>query len=414
MRIKNYLSGKIVVPFVFIFLFTLSLFLDKPMNTLIGYFNILTSSGLLISDYLHIGGLSASLFNVASLLLVYFSLINHLQIKVTGPIFAGLFTIAGFAFFGKNLVNTLPLLSGIYLYSLYHKIDIRNVMIIILFSTGISPLVSFTMFDSGINLIYSIPLGIFLGVFTGFILPPFVAHTVKFHSGYDLYNIGFAMGILALIYTAGFKAFGIIVSPVNLISVDYHWILFSVLLLFSASFIIIAYMIDNSVHTAYTLILEKSGRLVTDFIREAGLAPALLNIGLMGFLSLIIVLVLNIKISGPVIGGILTVMGFSAFGKHPKNSVPVMLGVTAAAFLSHYTLNSASVVIAIFFGTALAPISGKYGPVIGFFAGFVHFFVVQATSPFQGGFDLYNNGFAAGFVAAVFVPILESFRKEEE
>jgi hypothetical protein len=414
MRIKNYLSGKIVVPFVFIFLFTLSLFLDKPMNTLIGYFNILTSSGLLISDYLHIGGLSASLFNVASLLLVYFSLINHLQIKVTGPIFAGLFTIAGFAFFGKNLVNTLPLLSGIYLYSLYHKIDIRNVMIIILFSTGISPLVSFTMFDSGINLIYSIPLGIFLGVFTGFILPPFAAHTVKFHSGYDLYNIGFAMGILALIYTAGFKAFGIIVSPVNLISVDYHWILFSILLLFSICFIIIAYMIDNSVHTAYTLILEKSGRLVTDFIREAGLAPALLNIGLMGLLSLIFVLVLNIKISGPVIGGILTVMGFSAFGKHPKNSVPVMLGVTAAAFLSHYTLNSASVVIAIFFGTALAPISGKYGPVIGFFAGFVHFFVVQATSPFQGGFDLYNNGFAAGFVAAVFVPILESFRKEEE
>lgn len=304
-------------------------------------------------------------------------------------------------------------MTGIYLYSLFHKIDIRNVIIIVLFSTGISPLVSFTMFESGIPFFYSIPLGVFLGIFTGFILPPFAAHTVKFHSGYDLYNIGFAMGILALIYTAGFKAFGINVIPVNYVAQQYHNLLFILLLCMSLIFIIIAYAIDKYVHTAYSLILEKSGRLVTDFIREASLASALLNIGLMGILSLLFVIVLKIKISGPVVGGILTVMGFAAFGKHPKNSLPVMIGVTAAAFLSHYTLNSVGVVIAIFFGTALAPVSGKYGPIVGFFAGFVHFFVVQATSPFQGGLDLYNNGFAAGFVAAVFVPVLESFRKEE-
>lgn len=413
MRVRNYLHSYIVVPVIVSFLFFLSLTLGSPQEMIQGYFRIITSSGLLISDYLEIGGLSATLFNVASILLLYFLIINHLKIKVTGPIYAGLFTIAGFAFFGKNVLNTLPLLTGIYLYSLIHKIDIRNVIIIILFSTGISPLVSFTMFESGLPWLYSIPLAVILGMFTGFILPPFAAHTVKFHSGYDLYNIGFAMGILALIYTAGFKAFGINVVPVNIVTQQYHVILFYLLLSLSLIFIIIAYAMDKYVHSAYSLILEKSGRLVTDFIRETSMASALLNIGLMGVLSLLFVIVLQIKISGPVVGGILTVMGFSAFGKHPKNSLPVMLGVTAAAFLSHYTLNSVTVVIAIFFGTALAPVSGKYGPIVGFFAGFVHFFVVQATSPFQGGLDLYNNGFAAGFVAAVFVPVLESFRKEE-
>jgi len=32
---------------------------------------------------------------------------------------------------------------------------------------------------------------------------------------------------------------------------------------------------------------------------------------------------------------------------------------------------------------------------------------------FQGGFDLYNNGFAAGFVAGFLVPVFDSFRKSD-
>jgi hypothetical protein len=33
--------------------------------------------------------------------------------------------------------------------------------------------------------------------------------------------------------------------------------------------------------------------------------------------------------------------------------------------------------------------------------------------PFQGGFDLYNNGFAAGFVAAIMIPIFDFIRKDK-
>ena len=32
----------------------------------------------------------------------------------------------------------------------------------------------------------------------------------------------------------------------------------------------------------------------------------------------------------------------------------------------------------------------------------------------HGGMNLYNNGFAGGLVAAVLVPIIESFRKEND
>ena len=412
MNTRSILTGKIVVPFTLLCLLIIAFWIDDFQSIFSGYCKIVLSSGILITDYLAIGGLAATLFNVVTLVFVYYILINSLSIKISGPIFAGLLTIAGFAFFGKNILNTAPILFGTYTYSYVNKINIKNVIIIVLFSTGISPIVSFTMFHTGLPYLISVPLGVLMGFFTGFILPPFAAHTVKFHSGYDLYNIGFAMGILALVYTAFFKAFGIIVETQSFVNDSYHTILLILLLVFSLIFILIAYLIDKRVHKKYFLIMEKSGRLVTDFVRDVGLAPTMLNIGLMGILSITFILVLNIKISGPVVGGVLTVIGFAAFGKHIKNSIPVMLGVTLAAFLSHYSLNSVGVVIAIFFGTALAPVCGRYGFVIGFFAGFVHFFVVQATSPFQGGFDLYNNGFAAGFVAAIFIPVLESFRKD--
>ena len=46
------------------------------------------------------------------------------------------------------------------------------------------------------NLI-SIILGILLGIAVGFILPPIASHSIKAHNGYNLYNIGFASGLIA-------------------------------------------------------------------------------------------------------------------------------------------------------------------------------------------------------------------------
>lgn len=409
---KKYFQSNIVFGLIMSLLVITAFFYEPPLQVIQGYWRIISSTGLLISDFLEIGGLSATLLNVVSVVFLYFLILKKLDIKITGPNFAGILTIAGFSFFGKTLLNTIPILSGIWLYTLYHKIPLRNVIIIILFSTGISPIVSFTIFGSSLPYSISIPLGLFAGLFTGFIIPPLAAHTVKFHNGYDLYNIGFAMGILALIYTAIYKAFNIFVIPTYIVSNEYHWFFFITLSVFSLGFILIAFLIDRDVLSKYPEILEKSGRLVTDFVRDVGFSPTVLNIGIMGLLSLTIVVLLKIQINGAVIGGILTVMGFSAFGKHPKKSLPIMFGVMISAYISHYSLDNAGVVIAIFFGTALSPISGKYGILAGIIAGFVHFFVVQATSMFQGGLDLYNNGFAAGFVAAVLVPILDSFKKE--
>ena len=70
--------------------------------------------------------------------------------------------------------------------------------------------------------------------------------------------------------------------------------------------------------------------------------------------------------------------------------------------------------LAALFGTCLAPITGKFGPLAGLLAGFIHLQIVSVTGQIHGGMNLYNNGFAAGFVAMLFVAIIEGFKKLKE
>lgn len=165
-----------------------------------GYYKIITSSSILITDYVYISGLGATFFNVATILFINLILLKVLRVKMNGPVYAGIIMICGFSFFGKNIFNTIPIYFGIYLFSVYKKIPYKTFIITILFSTGISPLVSYTIFGLGLHLGISIPLGIFCGILVGFILPAFASHTIVFHEGYNLYNTGFALGVISAIF----------------------------------------------------------------------------------------------------------------------------------------------------------------------------------------------------------------------
>jgi hypothetical protein len=58
------------------------------------------------------------------------------------------------------------------------------------------------------------------------------------------------------------------------------------------------------------------------------------------------------------------------------------------------------------FGTTLAPIAGQFGWLWGILAGFIHSSAALAVTGVHGGLNLYNNGLAAGLVAAVLVPVI--------
>jgi len=407
------LKKRMLIPLIFVVLFALAFVFDTPTNIYHGYINILKSPSVLISDYIRIGGLGATLFNVATIILFNIIMLRRLGFKMTGPIFAGVLTIAGFSFFGKNIFNTLPIYLGIYLYAKTQKLEFKSFMIVVLFSTGISPIVSFLIFGTTWPLYIGIPIGILVGIFTGFILPAFSAHTIRFHKGYNLYNIGFALGVISMLYAVILHSFNVNLEVGGPTSEVYHTELVIISLLLSTIFLISSFIIDKKVYRSYPPLLKSTGRLVSDFVRDYGRAVTMFNVAIMGYISIALLLLLDLKLNGPVMGGILTVMGFGAFGKHPKNALPVMLGALIGVTVTNYTLDSVGMVIALLFVTAVSPIAGRYGVIIGMIAGFIHIIITPLAYTFQGGFDLYNNGFAAGFVAAIMIPFLEAIKKQD-
>lgn len=152
---------------------------------------------------------------------------------------------------------------------------------------------------------------------------------------------------------------------------------------------------------------KTSGKFVTDFTALFGEETSLLNMGIMGIVYMIFTLLIS-NLNGPTIGGLFTIVGFSALGKHLSNTFPVVFGATMSAYLNAHSITSPQIVLALLFCTNLAPISGEFGIIWGIIAGFLHVSMALSVGYLHGGFNLYNNGFAGGLVAMVLIPLINA------
>lgn len=424
-RVLDYLHKHYYLELFVVFFFLLSFFIEPILGAINGtgftfnpatqvfqgYYKIMVSPSILVTDYVFIAGLGATFFNVATIMLANILLVQGLRIKMNGPIFAGIIMIAGFSFFGKNIWNTIPIYLGIFLYSLYKKIPFKQLIITILFSTGISPLVSYTMFGFHLHLGISIPLGILCGCVAGFIIPVFASHTIVFHEGYNLYNTGFALGILSAFFYAIFRFCGLKVESVSLYNYDTSIVFYYILPIFSVVSILLAYLNDHHVHKKYFSLLKTNGRLISDYGGQFGEDAVLFNFGILGLVIFILCLIFQVPMNGAVFGTILAAIGFAGYGLHIRNVLPVWIGCGLTIFVgmaiqNDYTLKIGSIMMFVF-ASGLAPIGGRYGIFYGILVGVLHIILTPIMISFQGGFDLYNNGLAAGFEAALVTVLAE-------
>lgn len=376
-----------------------------------GYYKIITSSSILITDYVYISGLGATFFNVATILFINLILLKVLRVKMNGPVYAGIIMICGFSFFGKNIFNTIPIYFGIYLFSVYKKIPYKTFIITILFSTGISPLVSYTIFGLGLHLGISIPLGIFCGILVGFILPAFASHTIVFHEGYNLYNTGFALGVISAIFYGIYQLCNLNVEAVHLYDYSTSTVFYYILPIISGLSIVFAFIGDHHVYQKYFALLKTSGRLISDYAYEFKKEAVLFNFGVLGFVLYFICLIFRVPMNGVIFGSILSILGFAGYGLHIRNVLPVWVGAGGTIFISmvlnhNYELSIVNIITFVF-ASGLAPIAGRYGIIYGVLAGALHIVLTPLMIHFQGGFDLYNNGLSAGFEAAVLTVLAE-------
>jgi hypothetical protein len=259
-----------------------------------------------------------------------------------------------------------------------------------------------------------IPAGILMGFAVGFIFPAISADNVKVHSGYNLYSMGFAGGLIATILATGFRAFGLDIVPAA------HWStgnnLFFAVLLYSlaASMLLIGFTtgLRKNMHE-FIRIQHHPGILATDFFRMHK-NSVYINMGFLCIIATTLVIVIGADLNGPTMAGILTMTGFGALGKHLYNVIPVMAGAIIAALTNQLDPTAPSNIIAILFSTGLAPIAGKFGVLWGFVAGFLHVGVANYIGDLNMGMNLYNNGFAATFVVMFLLPVITVVRRGEE
>ena len=164
----------------------------------------------------------------------------------------------------------------------------------------------------------------------------------------------------------------------------------------------------------YRRLLQTSGRAPSDYLRMFGPAPVVINAGVNGLIGMAYILLTGGDLNGPTVGGILTIMGFSAFGKHAFNILPVMAGVVLGSVVMDWSLTDSAVQLACLFCTTLAPIAGYFGWGYGVLAGFLHSSVVLYTGSPVAGMNLYNNGFSGGLIATLLFPILSAFFPDKE
>ncbi|NLJ71155.1 MAG: DUF1576 domain-containing protein [Clostridiaceae bacterium] len=397
---------------MFLVFMILGFVLDSPSNLLSGIVRILLSSSVLTTDYLAVGGVGAALIHNACFLLLLLVVVLLSRTRLTGKIMVHIFMPVGFAFFGMNILNILPFILGVYFYARRQKQLFSNYITNAFNFGSLGPIVSFIALHSGLPFYFSIPLAIMCGTLIGFFGVPFAASCSKLHRGFTLYNTGFTGGFIGILVFGLLSVFRIEVIRPDILIEQTSLPLVVFLIIYSVFILLLGIILasnkgpaESGKSKSYYKILKCSG--YGEVIYESyGAEMTYINMGIMGLLATGFALLMGATLTGPVMAGILSVIGYAALGKHPLNTIPIILGVTLSGFVAGADLSGTGFVMTGLFGTALAPVTGKFGLIPGFVAGFIHYAIARMTSNFHGGFVLYNNGFASGIVAILLVNIL--------
>ena len=350
---------KSMYPMILVYILALvlaGLIFDDPANILPGLQKIVLTQDVLITDYVEIAGPGAAFVNSALVTLISLGLLYLSGDPLNGFTITEMGLMSGFALFGKNVANIWPIILGTWVYARIQKEPFSKYTSVALLATALSPLVSYM----GLGSLYAHPLG---GVLTGMLIGMVLGYNLRFGAAVALMCLAF---IVCGLFCSGHPVWA-------------NW-------------------------AGYRRLLTSSGRAPSDFLRMVGGGPVLINMGVNGLLATGYILLVGGDLNGPTLGGILTVIGFSAYGKHARNILPVMCGVLLGGIFMHYNVDAPGLQLAALFGTTLAPFAGVFGWPVGILAGFLHSAVVLQAGYVLAGVNLYNNGFSGGLIAIVLFP----------
>jgi len=401
-----YIMFSICILFI-IFAFSM----DSPSEIFNGYIKIHLSRSVLITDYIALAGIGAALINSAVLVLFNLCILIAVKRDPNGKVIAALFLTFGFSLFGKNLLNTIPIMAGVWFYGRTHGKKFTEMVVTAMISTTIAPIVSEVAFLNDDFSVIKFIAAYLIGIFVGYIFPLIADYVQGMHNYYCLYNGGIAGGFIATMFAAFLRGIGIEIVPVALWDTTYTKELAVLIYSIAAALIIYGLVTEKFFNAAkkYKALLKEHDPYNCDYLVKYH-NTCYINIGVMCVVSASLMLLLGRPINGPVLGGIFTVSGFAACGKHLRNAIPIIIGSIIAGYLNHLDFDASVNTLAILFSTGMAPIAGRYGWHWGIITGFLHVSVAVFIGDINGGLNLYNNGFAGSFISVLILPIIIVFK----
>ncbi len=388
--------------------------MDSPQRIARGIGRILTAQDMLITDFTGVGGIGAAFVHAGILTLVACAAFALTGATVDGAAVGCLYMVLGFALFGKSLLNVWPILIGVALYARFRGEPLRDYVTTAFFATALAPVGSEIAFNSALTRPVSLPLGFAVGVLIGFCIPPVARRLFHAHNGFTLYNMGFVAGVLGAVVIAVCTSYGLTAPPPMRWTTGHDVALLILIGLVVVALVVTAFLFDGTPWRGLRSLCRRTGQAPSDYLTSDGPGPTLLNMAAMGVIGTGFLLAIGADVTAPAVGGVLSMIGFGACGKHACNAVPVMLGVVLAAVVKPFGLADPGVIWPLLFGTALAPLAGRFGWHWGVLAGFLHLSVAQVSGGLTAGLNLYGNGFAAGLVAAVLSAIALMFVEKRD
>jgi len=362
----------------------------------------------LVTDTIVTAGLSATLCNIALVMMIAIAAVHYSGAAFSGNSFACIIMTAGFAAFGINPVNMIPVLFGTWLYSLLAKESFSKNVHIGLWACCTGPVVQYMLVHGGFSQIINTVLAVFMGIICGFLVPQFSAFTAKMHEGMNLYNVGFASGFVLIFLSAVLKGFGYTFEALSSWNTEHPFFIIVYLEILFILWFIAGYVLNGNSLNHLKEIGNRSGQKC-DFIQTDGLGASMMNMAIVGEIAILYIIFIRGNFSGPVLAGIYSMFGYGAFGKQYKNVVWILLGIVILSFFSVWSLQDPAIQFSALLGTCICPIGGKYGILWGMIAGMVHICIVRQTGSFHSWLNLYNNGFAGGLASTMVLAVAKIF-----
>ena len=406
-----------------------ALLMPDRSRMLSGLYQIISQPNKISTNYFALGGYAATFLNMGLVALFCLSLFVIFGATANNVSTLAFLLTLGFTSWGINVLNMWPSVLGVMLYCLVKKEKFSANVNVMLFSTGIAPLISELMVRYphpeavGFNL-PGVALALVVGLAIGFFLSAGLAHAPKVHKGFDLYNAAVPVGMTAFFLQAVlYKSMGVALPAApaaetlqvasRLTVNGFCGIVFGLL-------VIAAFLMGCKPKDYWNLMADPEN--AGSFSATYGKAAFLMNVGVYGLFILGYYNLIGASFNGITFGIIFCMLACCNSGSHPRSVLPIILGYVAASILykalsglagGSFTgaINAQAIMVGLCYANGLSPISRKYGWAYSFLAGIMHYTLVTSVPLLHGGYCLYNGGFTAAFVCLLLIPILERFAK---